>query len=133
MPINCRLKKNRSRPECRIKLKKRSLGISGRSTSDVGTAFYSGVPHRGGTRGNIVTVVKGNKVYLIGYGWAVYGTKDLRTGKTTYYSGWYGYSPTTSKHLGQSGISYKNTRVSKKRPTVDDFNIARLPAGGHRY
>jgi len=91
----------------------------GRAVSDVGDAFFSG--SECSNRRNLDSVKKGNKLLLVGYGWAVYGEKDLSTGKTTFYSGWRGYSSTTSKHLGQSGISSRANVTSAKAPRLSDY------------
>jgi len=91
------------------------------TASQVGQAFYEGRKLTGGTRGNIKSLKIGDHVYLIGYGWAIYGKHDLKTGKITYYSGWRGYSRTTSKHLSQTGIMHKHDIKSSDKPTLEDI------------
>jgi len=105
------------------------------TVSKVGEYFFKGKSLKGGTRGNIVSLKVKNKVYLIGYGWAIYGINDLATGDIIYYSKWWGYSPTTSKHLSQTGIARKYTILdSKIRPTTSDYGLPEMPSGGYsRY
>lgn len=73
----------------------------------VGTSELGRMFKQGETRGQAsrTSIVEGkNKTYLVDYGWAVLAERDKKSGRITYYSGWYGYSPTTSKHIGQTGL-----------------------------
>ena len=88
------------------------------TTSDVGNAFMSGRSLKGS---NINSEKHGNFSFLIGYGWAVYGMKNMRTGDVIYFSKWHGYTMTTSKQLSVSGISYNHTFEIKERPEVSDI------------
>jgi hypothetical protein len=63
---------------------------------------------------------------LIGYGHAVYATRDQKTGYTVYYEGWYGYSATTSCQLSKLELSHTTDQIGvdeivderKKRGTL---------------
>lgn len=58
---------------------------------------------------------------LIGYGHAVYATRDKETGHTIYYEGWYGYSPSTSCQLSKTGFPSRadeSVDEKKKRGTL---------------
>ncbi|MGD9381093.1 MAG: hypothetical protein PVI03_01475 [Candidatus Thorarchaeota archaeon] len=78
------------------------------STSDLGDKF-----RRGATRGQAsrTTIVNGNGfTYLVDYGWAVLAKRNKRTGRITAYPDWWGYSPSTSKHISQlhlHGVKWK--------------------------
>ena len=110
MPKRTRLAKNGMNAP-----KRRLRNISVR---EVGKAFDDGLESSGGTGGNIKTIKSGNDLLLVGYDWAIYGKKNLKTGKVTYYEGWYGYSPTTSKHLSQVGLTWKHDIKSKESPQL---------------
>lgn len=90
----------------------------GRKVSDVGDAFRAGQEYSNNR--NLKSVQRGHKLLLVGYGWAVYGEKDLNSGKTTYFKGWDKYSNTTSRHLGQTGIRGAGV-VSVKAPRLSDY------------
>lgn len=97
-----------------------SLGINYASYTNIsiGHAFFDGK-----TRGkslHMEIVDKGDKTLLVGYGWAVYGSRDKKTGKVTFYKGWDGYSKTTSKHLSQTHLRGAR-KVSDKKPQLSDF------------
>lgn len=91
--------------------------LRGKSVHDIGQAFFAGEKAYNGR--NLESVKSGNKMYLVGYGHAIYGEKNLKTGRVTYYSGWDGYSRTTSKHLSQSGIRGTHDREVKSRMSVE--------------
>lgn len=109
------VKRSRLSKNANVTQKRRLRNISVR---EVGKAFYDGLEASGGTGGNIKTIKRGKDLLMIGYGWAIYGKKNLKTGKVTYYEGWYGYSPTTSKHLSQVGLTWKHDVKSKESPQL---------------
>jgi hypothetical protein len=73
----------------------------------VGTVVLGIRFKQGETKGQAsrTSIVDGkNFTYLVDYGWAVLAKRNKHTGKIIYYSGWYGYSPSTSKHISQLGL-----------------------------
>lgn len=87
------------------------------STPELGRKFKEGA-----TRGisSRTSIVEGkDKTYLVDYGWAILGERDKKTGKMTYYSGWYGYSPTTSKHISQTGIRMAEKTIEGRKQLSD--------------
>lgn len=57
---------------------------------------------------------------MIGYGHAVYATRDKETGHITTY-GWYGYSPSTSNQYSKMGLRFHADELcdeQKKRGTL---------------
>ena len=84
----------------------------------IGTAFFEGATRGKSLNMSIVDTPK--ETLLVGYGWAVYGAKDKETGKVTYYSGWRGYSSTTSKQLSQTGIMVKADKTEATARRLSD-------------
>jgi hypothetical protein len=88
------------------------------STSELGMLFRQGANRGVASR---TTIVEGkNFTYLVDYGWAVLAKRSKRTGEILYYSGWYGYSPTTSKHISQLGLRSADF-VSKKAKKLGEM------------
>jgi len=88
------------------------------STGKLGDMFFAG---KTGGKASRTQIVNGkNFTYIVDYGWAVLGMRNKKTGKVTYFSGWYGYSPTTSKHISQIGLPYKAHRTVNKRRTLNE-------------
>lgn len=88
----------------------------------VGTSELGKMFHEGKTRGmaSRTTIVEGkNKTYLVDYGWAILAERDKKSGRITYYSGWDKYSPTTSKHISQTGIR-NSPRVINERKKLNE-------------
>lgn len=109
------------------------------SISELGRRFWTGETRGQSARTKIVD--RGDYTYLVDYDWAVLGKRSKRTGLVSFYSGWYGYSPSTSRHIRRtnlenaefmypnrlklSEVSYeepkkKPTLVEKFRETYDD-------------
>jgi len=87
------------------------------TANDLGRMFKEGATSG---RTNNIRIINGKgKTYVVDYGWAILGSRDKKTGKITYYSGWDGYSPTTSKHISQLGLRGAD-RVMKARKHLDD-------------
>jgi hypothetical protein len=61
-----------------------------------------------------------DKTLLVGYNWAVYGSRDKNTGEVTFFKGWSGYSTTTSKQLSVTGLREAHN-VSEKAPRLGDM------------
>lgn len=87
------------------------------STSELGKQFREGATK--GRSSNTQIVDGRRKTYLVDYGWAILAERDKVSGKITYYSGWRGYSTSTSKHIGQLGL-YNADRVMKSRKRLED-------------
>lgn len=85
---------------------------------DIGRAFKEGKTK--GKSNSMDIVDRPNETLLVGYGWAVYGARNKKTGKITFFKGWDGYSPTTSKQLSQTGLRGADI-VLDKRPEVSDY------------
>jgi len=85
--------------------------------SDLGTMFKKGVKR--GTASNMNIVDGKHFTYLVDYGWAVLAKRSKVSGKIVYYSGWDGYSPTTSKHISQAGLRH-GTIVKKEAKRLSD-------------
>ena len=78
------------------------------STSDLGDKFRRG--DKDGRSSNTQIVNGKGFTYLVDYGWAVLAKRNKRTGRLTAYPDWYGYSPSTSKHVTQldlRGVKWK--------------------------
>ena len=86
------------------------------SNSQIGVLFKDGA--RKGKSNTMEIQDCGSKTVLVGYGWAVYGERDKKTGMIQYHDGWRGYSRTTSKQLGQTSL--KSERPTGKRPELKD-------------
>lgn len=78
-----------------------------------------------GTASNM-TIVPGRDgdadAHIVGYGWAIYATRDAN-GRVTLHDGWRGYSPSTTQQLGK--ISPYADRTDDADPRWDS-----RPAGG---
>jgi hypothetical protein len=75
------------------------------------------------------------KTALVGYGHAVYATRDDDTGHITYFEGWYGYSPSTSCQLTKMGFpsvadSIENRQAKRGELRREDkqFRLATMEA-----
>ena len=87
------------------------------STKQLGILFKEGATKGQASR---TTIVEGkNKTYLVDYGWAILAERDKKTGRITAYEGWRGYSPSTSKHISQTGVLGANV-VMKGRKTLSE-------------
>ena len=86
------------------------------SAGDIGDDFFKGISK--GKAGNLKIVDKPDKTQLVGYNWAVYGERDKKTGKVTFYKGWDGYSISTSKQLTTTGLRSRADKVIDKRKEV---------------
>ena len=64
-----------------------------------------------GKASNVKIVETDNETLLVGYNWAVYAARNKDTGETTYYKGWYGYSPSTSSQLTRMGLEVKADNI----------------------
>jgi len=89
----------------------------GKANRDLGTDFFSGATKGKSLHMKIVDTP--DKTLLVGYDWAVYGSRDKNTGKVTFYKGWSGYSVTTSKQLSVSGLRGADI-VSEKAPRLGE-------------
>jgi hypothetical protein len=73
---------------------------------------------------------------LIGYGHAVYATREIGTGTVVYYEGWYGRSASTSCQLTKMGLS-KNSpdhdlnvdETIDERKSLKDLRMEERKAG----
>jgi len=95
-----------------------SIHYSSYTNVSIGDAFFSGKTEGSSLHMKIVDI--GNKTLLVGYGHAVYGSRDKNTGEVTFYKGWDGYSRTTSKQLSQTGLR-KAVNISDKKPSLGSF------------
>lgn len=86
-------------------------------TTELGRLFRQGANRGTASRTNIVE--GRNATYLVDYGWAILAKRSKKTGKITYYSGWDGYSPSTSKHISQLDLRLAPT-ISKERKRLSD-------------
>jgi hypothetical protein len=59
------------------------------------------------------------EAYIVGYNWAMYAGRTSE-GSVVVFTGWHGYSNSTSKQMGQvkGGIGYDNFRESDVAPKV---------------
>jgi hypothetical protein len=86
------------------------------NASELGRLFNEG---KLGRTNNIEIVDGKNNTFVVDYGWAILGKRNKKTGEITYYSGWRGYSRTTSKHIGQMGL-YSGKEV-EGRPEITNL------------
>lgn len=73
------------------------------------------------------------EAYIVGYNWAMYAGRKP-DGEIVVFTGWYGYSQTTSKQIGsiKSGIGYSNFRESELAPKVRSEAHAKTNTGSRR-
>ncbi|RLG27216.1 hypothetical protein DRN76_00005 [Methanosarcinales archaeon] len=104
--------------QARMKKQKTDMVAKGydMSHNDLGYAFFRGATS--GNASNLKIVDKPDKTQLVGYEWAVYGERDKKTGKVTYYKGWDKYSPSTSAQLTKTGLRSRADIVVDKRKEV---------------
>jgi len=69
------------------------------SQSELGRQFHNGATSGKASNVEIHHLPKHGDAAVIGYDHAVYATRDVATGHTIYYSGWYGYSVSTSSQI----------------------------------
>ena len=82
--------------------------------SQLGEMFKRG--KRCGSASNMNIIEGKHFTFLVDFGWAVLAKRSKASGKILYYSGWDGYSPTTSKHISQTGLrTVKLVRKERKR------------------
>lgn len=106
-----RSKKNYEREENNKMVGNREVGVlfkAGRST---------------GKSNNLQIVDCGDKTLLGGYKWAVYGEREKSSGKVKYHDGWYGYSRTTSKQLGETSLS--GEEKTGRKPQITDYSCVK--------
>jgi len=104
---------------------KHDRSIKGHSVSDIGRAFWAGQSRSGGggKQANVTSkFYKDGSGILYEYGWAVLAEKKP-SGKVIIYDGWYGYSPTTSKHFSQLGLNATGANIvhSKEAKQLSDM------------
>lgn len=58
---------------------------------------------------------------VVGYGHAVYATRDIETGHTVYFDGWYGYSVTTSCQISKMRLESNADEVVSTKKQVRDL------------
>lgn len=83
------------------------------SQTQLGRRFFNGAVT--GKSSNVELVETDEEVLVVGYGHAVYAARDKDTGETTYYSGWYGYSQSTSSQISKMRLKKCDKTVQKKR------------------
>lgn len=84
---------------------------------ELGTLFKQGANR--GVASNMNIVEGKHFTYLVDFGWAVLAKRSKISGRIVYYSGWDGYSPTTSKHISQAGLRH-GTIVKRERKRLQD-------------
>jgi hypothetical protein len=98
------------------------------SISELGKRFWQGKTTGKSARTKIID--RGDNTYLVDYDWAILGSRNKQTGNVTYYSGWYGYSRSTSSHINQSDLhraptrkdeQYKLSQVPYPKTVVEKF------------
>jgi len=87
------------------------------STSDLGEKFRRG--DMGGQSSNTQIVDGKGFTYLVDYGWAVLAKRNKRTGRITAYPDWWGYSPSTSKHISQLHLNAVKWRGEGRKRLSD--------------
>ena len=97
-------------------------GMNGRTVDmasilDVSKAFYDMKPESYADRLASVVCDERGKVYLIGYQWAIYGSIDIKSGIITFYSGWLGYSQTSTLFIRRSAIKGRADVTINEMPT----------------
>lgn len=81
--------------------------------TELGHRFFRG--ESSGRSSNVILVETEDEILVVGYGWAVYAARDKETDETTYYSGWYGYTQSTSQQISKMGLSKCDRTVDNKR------------------
>ena len=73
------------------------------------------------------------EAYIVGYNWAMYAGRKS-DGEIVVFTGWYGYSQTTSKQMSEikHGIGYSNFRESDLAPKVRSEGYAKTNTGTRR-
>ena len=88
---------------------------------EIGQLFKGGATS--GKSNSMQIIDSKDKTLLVGYGHAVYGSRDKNTGEITFYKGWDGYSITTSKQLSQTGLRSAD-KISDKKPSLSDIDYS---------
>jgi hypothetical protein len=116
--INERASESQERRE-RVEQRREMRAEQGQHTNrTIGNAFFRGATH--GRANNMKIVDTPTETLLVGYNWAVYGARNKATGRVTYYKGWRGYSSTTSKQLGQTGLMTNADDISDTARRLSD-------------
>jgi hypothetical protein len=93
---------------------------------ELGLAFYRGETSGKASNIKIEDFPDLGLTAVIGYGHAVYATRNKETGYTVYYEGWDGYSSTTGSQLTKLDLSARSNQIGvdeivdeeKKRGTL---------------
>lgn len=91
------------------------------SQSKLGRRFFRGATSGKASNVKTETFADLGLTALIGYGHAVYATRDMDTGHVTAYMGWDGYSNSTSCQLSKLGLRHgveETVDEQKKRGTL---------------
>jgi len=84
---------------------------------ELGSRFASG--YKSGKAGNLSIINLGRgRTALVSYGWAVLAIRSPE-GQITEFSGWYGYSVSTSCQISRSGIHYYAHRTLNTVPRLE--------------
>ena len=89
--------------------------------NDLGRRFHDGATTGQASNTRIEDYDDLGLTAIIGYGHAVYATRDKKTGHTIYYEGWHGYSASTSCQLSKFKLPFKADETvdeRKKRGTL---------------
>ena len=83
------------------------------SQNELGKRFANGATS--GKASNVEIVETDNETLLVGYGWAVYASRNKQTAEITHYEGWYGYSSSTSCQLSRLGCRANADKIIDKK------------------
>jgi hypothetical protein len=89
--------------------------------SEVGRRFRNG--KTSGKASNVEIKNYDDFTALVGYGWAVYAVRNKQTGDVIYFSGWDGYSQSTTCQLNKLKLRERNKEdVSASPQTRTRYN-----------
>lgn len=97
------------------------------SQSELGDRFARGAT--GGAASNVKIRDGDGYTALVGYGHALYALRDDQTGNIVAFTGWYGYSMSTSCQFSRLGLTAAQGEKTGRNATfVDDDNPKALSA-----
>jgi hypothetical protein len=83
--------------------------------NDLGRRFHDGATSGQASNVRIEDFPDLDLTAVIGYGHAVYATRDKTTGHTVYYEGWYSRSQSTKQQISKMSLSFKADEVVDER------------------
>jgi len=91
------------------------------SQAKLGEQFHNGATSGEASNAEIQYLPNHGDAAVIGYGRAVYATRNVATGHTIYYSGWYGCTASTSSQITKMRLEENADTIVDERKFLSDF------------